>query len=127
VKHERAISREQRISTRFDRWRSDPVNFIETTLHDPETGKPFKLLPAERDFLAHAFRLDANGRLLYQEPVFAAIKKSGKTGFAALFMLTMLLLFGGRFAEGYAIANASSKRRAACSRPSSASLRHRRC
>ena len=37
--------------------------------------------------------------------MFAAIKKSGKTGFAALFMLTMLLLFGGRFAEGYCIAN----------------------
>jgi phage terminase large subunit-like protein len=105
VKHERAISREQRINTRFDRWRSNPINFIETALHDPETGKPFKLLDAERDFLAHAFTLDADGRLLYPELVFAAIKKSGKTGFAGMFMLTMLLLFGSRFAEGYAIAN----------------------
>jgi hypothetical protein len=34
-----------------------------------------------------------------------APKKSGKTGFAALYMLTMVLLFGGRFAEGYALAN----------------------
>jgi phage terminase large subunit-like protein len=91
--------------SRFDQWRSDPVHFIETILFDPETGRPFALLPAERDFLAHAFKLDANGRLLYQELVFAAIKKSGKTGFAAMFMLTMVLLFGGRFAEGYSAAN----------------------
>jgi phage terminase large subunit-like protein len=89
----------------IDHWRSDPVKFIETVLHDPETGKPFKLLPAERDFLAHAFRLDAGGRLLYQELVFAAPKKSGKTAFAALITLTTVLLFGGHFAEGYTLAN----------------------
>jgi phage terminase large subunit-like protein len=89
----------------IDHWRSDPVKFIETVLHNPETGKPFQLLAAERDFLAHAFTFDADGRLLYQEMVFAAIKKSGKTGFAAMFMLAMLLLFGDRFAEGYCIAN----------------------
>jgi phage terminase large subunit-like protein len=104
----------------IERWRSDPMAFIETVLHNPETGKPFKLLPAERDFLAHAFRLDADGRLLYPELVFAAIKKSGKTGFAAMFMLTMLLLFGERFAEGYCIANdleqASSRVFQACRR-----------
>ena len=46
------------------------------------------LLDAEREFLKHAFKLDANGRLLYPEQVFGATKKSGKTGFAALFMLT---------------------------------------
>jgi phage terminase large subunit-like protein len=89
----------------IDRWRADPVKFIETVLYDPETGRPFKLLPAERDFLAHAFKLDADGRLLYQELVFAAPKKSGKTAFAALITLTVLLLFGGRFAEAYALAN----------------------
>jgi phage terminase large subunit-like protein len=37
--------------------------------------------------------------------VFGAPKKSGKTGFAALHVLTVILLFGGRFAEGYALAN----------------------
>jgi hypothetical protein len=89
----------------IDHWRSDPVQFIETVLHDPETGKPFKLLPAERDFLAHAFKLDASGRLLYPEQCYAAPKKSGKTAFAALHMLATVLLFGGRFAEGYCIAN----------------------
>jgi hypothetical protein len=102
----RVINRRERpMQGRFDQWRSNPVEFIQTVLRDPETGKPFELLPAERDFLAHAFKLDADGRLLYQLLVFAAIKKSGKTGFAAMFMLTTLLLFGGRFAEGYSAAN----------------------
>jgi phage terminase large subunit-like protein len=89
----------------IDRWRSDPIGFIESVLHDPETEKPFQLLPAEKDFLAHAFKRDADGRLLYPEQVFAAPKKSGKTGFGALHMLTVILLFGDRFAEGYALAN----------------------
>ena len=87
------------------RWRREPATFIEEVLHDPETGKPFKLLDAERDFIGHAFRTGDDGRLLFPELVYAAPKKSGKTGFAALFMLTMVLLFGGRFAEGYALAN----------------------
>jgi phage terminase large subunit-like protein len=89
----------------IDFWRSNPISFIELHLCDPETGKPFQLLPAEKDFLAHAFRLDADGRLLYPEQLFSAPKKSGKTGFGALFMLAMLLLFGGHYGEGYALAN----------------------
>jgi phage terminase large subunit-like protein len=88
-----------------DRWRSNPIDFIELHLHDPETGKPFKLLDAEKSFLAHAFKLDDNGRLLYPELVYAAPKKSGKTAHAALIMLTMLLLFGGHYGEGFALAN----------------------
>lgn len=88
-----------------DHWRANPVQFIETCLFDPETGAPFVLLPAERDFLQHAFKTNESGRLLFPELVFGAPKKSGKTGFAALFVLTMILLFGGRFAEGYALAN----------------------
>ncbi len=91
------------------RWRSNPAAFIETVLVNPgpegDVGKPFVLLPAERDFIEYAFLTDGNGRLLYPEQVFAAPKKSGKTGFAALLMLTTVLLFGGRFAEGYALAN----------------------
>jgi hypothetical protein len=91
--------------TTLSRWRADPVAFIETVLYDPETNAPFVLLDAERQFLAHAFRTGDDGRLLYPEQVFGAPKKSGKTGFAALYVLTMMLLFGGRFAEGYALAN----------------------
>jgi phage terminase large subunit-like protein len=87
------------------RWRSDPIAFIESVLNDPESGKPFVLNDAERQFLQHAFTLNDNGRLLYPELVFGAPKKSGKTTLAAIVMLTMILLYGSRFAEGYALAN----------------------
>jgi phage terminase large subunit-like protein len=87
------------------RWRADPISFIEQCLCDPETGKPFVLSDAERWFLKFAFQLDDAGRLKFPELVFGAIKKSGKTTLAAIIMLTMLLLFGGRYAEGYCVAN----------------------
>jgi len=45
------------------RWRADPAAFIQRHLIDPETGKPFKLLPAERVFLQHALATDRDGRL----------------------------------------------------------------
>ena len=89
----------------FARWRADPISFIEHVLYDPETKRPFVLLDAERAFLQHAFTLDANGRLLYPELLYGAPKKSGKTGFAALYVLTMILLFGGPFGEAYCVAN----------------------
>jgi phage terminase large subunit-like protein len=85
--------------------RDNPAKFIEQVLIDPETGSPFRLLPAEKSFLEYAFKTGADGRLLYPELVFSAPKKSGKTGFAALFTLTACLLFGGQFAEGYCCAN----------------------
>jgi hypothetical protein len=28
------------------RWRLQPISFIEEVLHDPETGTPYRLLPA---------------------------------------------------------------------------------
>jgi len=93
------------MSTVLDRWRADPIGFIETVLHNPETGELFKLFDAERAFLLHAFQTNADGKLLYPEQLYACPKKSGKTGFAALHMLTTVLLFVGRFAEGYALAN----------------------
>ncbi len=89
----------------IDRWKADPAHFIESVLHDPETGKPFKLLDAEKQFLAHAFQIGDDGHLRYPEQCYAAPKKSGKTGFAALHMLTTVLLFGEHFAEGYTLAN----------------------
>jgi hypothetical protein len=67
------------------RWRSDPASFIHDTMVDPETGKPFELLPAETEFFKHAFKTDRKGRLLYPEQIFAAPKKSGKTGFATAY------------------------------------------
>jgi Phage Terminase len=87
------------------RWRADPASFIEAVLVDPETGKPFVLLPAERTFIRQAFATGPDGRLLYTEWVYSAPKKSGKTGFAALLTVTVVLLFGGRFGEAFALAN----------------------
>ena len=87
------------------RWRRNPVSWIETHLVDPETGKPFKLLEAEKQFIRLALAVGPDERLLYPEMVFGAIKKSGKTGFAALIVLVVLLLFGGPYAEAYVAAN----------------------
>jgi Phage Terminase len=87
------------------RWRRNPISFIQQCLRDPETGKPFKLLDAERRFLAHAFQLGGDGRLLYPEQVYACPKKSGKTTFAAIHALTTTLLFGGRYPEATICAN----------------------
>ena len=87
------------------RWRRNPAKFIEEVLRDPETGQPFKLLPAEREFIKHAFKTDKKGRLLYPELIYACPKKSGKTAFAGMIILVATLLFGGPFAEAYAIAN----------------------
>jgi phage terminase large subunit-like protein len=83
----------------------DPCAWIERNLYDPETGAPFKLLPAERAFLAHALTLDSDGRLVHSELIYSAIKKSGKTTFAALIVLTVILLYGSRYAEAYICAN----------------------
>ena len=101
------------MSDLLERWRDDPIAFIESVLFDPETGKPFVLLPAEREFLKHAFQTNDDGRLLYPEQVFGAPKKSGKTGFAALLVLTTVLLFGGFAGEGYVLANDEEQAQAA--------------
>jgi phage terminase large subunit-like protein len=87
------------------RWRADPVSFIEQVLRDPETNKPFQLFDAQRQFFAHAWRLDGAGRLLYPEQCWAGPKKSGKSAIAAMHLLATSILFGGRFSEGYALAN----------------------
>ena len=93
------------MSADMQRWQADPCGFIETVLYNPETRQPFVLLAAERAFLQHAFKLGPNGRLLYSDLLYSCPKKSGKTTFAAIFMLTIMLLYGGSFSEGYALAN----------------------
>jgi phage terminase large subunit-like protein len=87
------------------RWRATPAAFIEECLCDPETGKPYKLLPSERTFLTHAFKTNRNGRLLYPEQLYSCPKKSGKTAFAALHVLVTTLLFGGHYPEAICAAN----------------------
>lgn len=89
----------------LQRWRDDPAGFIERHLFDPTSGRPFKLLPAERAFLRFAFKVGPNGKLLYPEQVYACPKKSGKTTFGAIVALTMVLLFGRRYSEALTIAN----------------------
>ena len=93
------------MSTKLARYRADPVAFIEEVLIDPETGSPFVLLDAERAFLKHAFTTGANGRLLYPELVYSCPKKSGKTTFAAIIVITLVVLFGGTHPEAVCAAN----------------------
>ena len=46
-----------------------------------------------------------NGRLPYVELLFSAPKKSGKTTFAAMVMIYVIVATGGDYAEGYCLAN----------------------
>jgi phage terminase large subunit-like protein len=87
------------------RWRRSPARFIEQVLRDPTTGKPFKLLACEREFIKHAFKTDKKGRLLFPELIYSCPKKSGKSAFNAMMVLITTLLFGGRFAEAVCAAN----------------------
>jgi hypothetical protein len=83
----------------------DAVTFIETVLINPETGQPFVLTDAEKIFLRYAFALTPDGRLMYGELVFSGPKKTGKTGFAAMCLLYVIVALGGRMAEAYCAAN----------------------
>lgn len=82
----------------------DPSGFAEQ-LVDPDTGAPFRLYAAERRFLEEAFTLTEHGALPYPELVYSAPKKSGKTTLAALGLLYVVRVVGGRNAEGYCVAN----------------------
>jgi phage terminase large subunit-like protein len=90
----------------LQRWKNDPITFVSEVLHDPETSKPFVLLPAEIAFMTRAFMLGDDGRLLYPELVYGAPKKSGKTTLAAIVVLVMVLLRNDAlYAEGLCAAN----------------------
>lgn len=89
----------------LERWQREPISFLEEVLHNPETGKPFELFDAERQFLKHAWETREDGRLRYPEQCFGAIKKTGKTGLAGCHVLTTTLVYGGPYAEGYCVAN----------------------
>jgi phage terminase large subunit-like protein len=89
----------------LQRWRANPITFIEEMLYDPETKRPFCLLPAERQFLTHAYQLTPTGQLQYPEQIYSCPKKSGKTTLSALHALTLTLLFGGAYPEATLVAN----------------------
>jgi hypothetical protein len=100
------VARQARITPdALKRWRQQPIAFVEEVLHDPESGVPYRLLPAERAFLEHAFKTNGDGRLLYPEQLFSCPKKSGKTAFAALHVLATVLLYGGAYPEATLCAN----------------------
>jgi hypothetical protein len=89
----------------LERWQREPVRFIEEVLRNPRDGQPFQLFDAQRQFFEHAWQTGDDGRLLYPEQCFGAIKKTGKTGTAAMHVLTTTLVYGGRYAEAYCLAN----------------------
>ena len=73
------------MAVKFDRaalkrYRLDPIAFIEECLVDPESGQPFVLLPAERQFLEHAFKTGPDGRLLYHGTCVFLPQKIRKNG-----------------------------------------------
>jgi phage terminase large subunit-like protein len=89
----------------FERWKSDPIAFITEALCDPETERPFELNASQRAFLTNAFELDDRGRLKHPELLYSAPKKSGKTALAAMVVLTVTLVLGGKHAEAICCAN----------------------
>ena len=82
---------------------------MSSVLFNPATGQPFKLLPAQRTFLEHAFQIGPNGKLIYTEWVFSCPKKSGKSTFEAIILITAILLYGGSYPEGYILANSQEQ------------------
>lgn len=83
----------------------DAASFVETVLVNPETGGRFVLTAAERLFLRHAFTLTPAGGLRFPELLFSGPKKTGKTAFAAMILLYVVRVLGGRLGEGYCAAN----------------------
>jgi hypothetical protein len=94
-----------KLSPRQARWLADPAAFVREALINPETGRPFELYPAEERFFREALTVDADGRLPFPEMVFSGPKKTGKTGFAAMAVIYVVVVLGGPYAEGYCIAN----------------------
>jgi phage terminase large subunit-like protein len=89
----------------LQRWQRDPVSFISEVLRNPRDGQPFQLFEAQKQFFKYAWQTGDDGRLLYPEQCFGAIKKTGKTGTAAMHVLTTTLVYGGRYAEAFCLAN----------------------
>jgi hypothetical protein len=89
----------------LSRYRADLASFIEECLISPYDGAPYRLNEAERAFIKYAFQLDADGRLVHTLLVYSAIKKSRKTELSGLLVLAVILLLGGRYAEGFIVAN----------------------
>ena len=87
------------------RWLADPATFIREVLINPETSQPFELNAAEERYLREGLILTADGRLPFPELLYSCPKKSGKTGFAAMVMIYVIVVLGGPYAEAFCVAN----------------------
>lgn len=103
----------------LEHWRLYPIEFIRM-LVNPQTNKRFDLFPAQIQWFDHCFQRRADGQLKYPEQGIGWIKGTGKTVTAAMQFLTMLLVYGGRYAQGYCCASdlqqAQGRVYAACKR-----------
>jgi phage terminase large subunit-like protein len=81
------------------------IDFIDDVLVNPETGKPFELYPAQARFFEEAFTLTPDGAFRYPEMLLGACKKDGKTTSAAMAVLYVQAIIGGRHAEIICAAN----------------------
>ncbi|TKB75260.1 MAG: hypothetical protein E8D45_07850 [Nitrospira sp.] len=61
------------------RYATDPVAFIDDRVKKNELGRPFGLLPHQKEILALAFAFDEEGRLPWDTIIWSCPKKSGKT------------------------------------------------
>jgi hypothetical protein len=87
----------------LERWKVNPTSFIFEVLRNPKTGKSFELFDAQKQWFEHCWQLRDDGRLLYPEQCIGWIKKTGKTATAAMHVFTTLLVYGGKYAEGYCV------------------------
>jgi hypothetical protein len=62
----------------LERWRASPAEFIESYLVHPETGKPYRLYPAEKQFIEFMFQLDPDGHPVHTDLIYSGGKKSAR-------------------------------------------------
>jgi Terminase large subunit, ATPase domain len=72
---------------KIQRYERDFVGFVDQYVKVGETGKPFALLPFQKEIFDIAFAFDADGTLPWDTFLFSTIKKSGKTALNALVTL----------------------------------------
>ena len=102
----------------LERWRNDPAEFITEVLLNPETGKPFILLDAEKEFLKCAYALDADGRLLYPEQGLRSAKENRQDRLRGDAHAHHRAALRRQFCRGLCVANDRNKHKAAYSKPS---------
>ena len=90
----------------IQKWRRDPIAFIQGVLCDPETGKPFELYPEQKTFLSRAFQFTPDGRMAHTELCYSGPKKCGKTALAAMVAIfSAIALAPATGGEIYILAN----------------------